>query len=173
MTITATRTPVTLTAANYIPFPLVIDPADGTVQTAFTAFRFVIPTHPPRTVGGRFALAETFAIQITPVAMITVGATMTAGLLAHEQFHYDVGFVIARRLAHVLTGLRRNSVADLAAALSTTVTLHFTTRAGLIQRRYDLDTRHGTNAHYQQIWLDRMRVCLADPSATQIGGFYL
>lgn len=173
MTITATRTPVTLGAADYIPFPIVIDPADGTVQTAFTAFQFNIPAHPPRTVDGRQALAETFAIRITPVAMITVGATMTSGLLGHEQFHYDVGFVIARQLARELSALRRNAIAELATALTAAVTLHFSTRAGLIQRRYDLDTRHGTNAHYQRIWLDRMRACLANASATQIGGFWL
>ena len=173
MTITATRSPVTLSTTNYISQPVVIDPADGTAQDAFTAFAFNIPGHPPRTVDGQQALAETFAISITPVAQVRTGAVLTPGLLAHEQFHYDVGFVIARQLARELTRMRAPTVPQLAAALGVAVTLHFTTRAGLIQRRYDLDTRHGTNAHYQKIWLDRMRACLADSNATQIGGFFL
>jgi hypothetical protein len=174
MTITATRTPTTLGASNFLPFPIVIDPADGTVQTALTQYNFdVSGALPFRTVDGRRAVRETFNIRITPVCMITVGTTLTPGLRDHEQFHYDVGFVIARQVARVLTDLRRDNDAALLAAVQETVRLHFRTRNNLIQRRYDADTRHGTNAHYQGIWVRRMRDVLANPASTQIGGFFL
>ena len=44
-------------------------------------------------------------------------------------------------------------------ALGTAAHLHFVTRTGLLQRRYDIDTRHGTSSHFQKIWKDRMAVC--------------
>ena len=98
---------------------------------------------------------------------------MTAPLLAHEQFHYDVGFVVCRALAHQLTIARAPTLAGLATKLAALLDLHIKRRVALIQRRYDLDTQHGLNDKYQRIWLDRMTACLANPAANQIGGFWL
>jgi hypothetical protein len=84
-----------------------------------------------------------------------------------------VGIVCGRALARHLMRLRGANQADLRAQLISAVTLHFVTRAGLIQRRYDIDSRHGTNAHYQKIWKDRMTTVLANPNADQLGGFWL
>jgi hypothetical protein len=173
MSITVRRNPERLTWADFICIPIVIDPNDGTEQIAFTAFNFDIPEQPPRRVDGQLALAETFEITITPRARVKMGGPQSPALLAHEQFYYDVGFVVARVVARELMTLRAENERELAATVWNIVQLHFIFRAGLIQRRYDLDTRHGTVRYDQQVWNSRMSGCLADPSSSQIGGFWL
>jgi hypothetical protein len=173
MAITARRIPERLTWADYLLIPIVINPHDSTEQDAFTAFNFDIPEKPFRTVDGQLALAETFEITITPYARAKMGGSQTAELLAHEQFHYDAGFVVARVVARELMILRATDETELAAAAWNMVRLHFMFRAGLIQRRYDLDTRHGTVRYDQEVWFSRMSHCLADPASNQIGGFWL
>lgn len=174
MTIAVIATPVTLAWRNFttVAGPL-IDPADGQSVDALTAFNFNLPTLPPRTVAGQLAVADPNVLTITPNAQVVAGVPQTPALLSHEQFHYDVGIVTARALARHLAALRAPNVAALGTAVREAARLHFTTRAGLIQRRYDLDTRHGTNAHYQRIWKNRMAACLANPRSETIGGFYL
>src|SRR5947209_13165053 len=100
MTITAFRKPTALTFADYTPQAVVIDPADGAAVDAFTSFNFeLLPNLPPEIHRGRFRMPRTMTISITPIALIRTGAPQGAGLLALEQLHYDVGFVIARQLA--------------------------------------------------------------------------
>lgn len=174
MPISVVGNPMSLTWANFTVVPnQILDPGDGTLVDAFTAFNFNIPNSPPRTVDSQQALAETFTITITPNARVWSGVAQTAALLSHEEWHYHVGIVTARALAKQLAALRAPNVPALATLLQQAVTLHFTTRAGLLQRRYDIDTRHGTNEHYQKIWKDRMTAVLANPKADQLGGFYL
>jgi hypothetical protein len=173
MSITVRRNPERLTWADFISIPIVIDPNDGTEQIAFTTFDFDIPDRPPRTVEGQVALAENVEIVITPRARVKRGGLQSPELLAHERFYYDVGFVVARVVARELMALRGGDECELASAAWNTVQLHFVFRAGLIQRRYDLDTRHGTIRYDQQLWTSRMAACLADPSSSQIGGFWL
>ena len=69
--------------------------------------------------------------------------------------------------------LRAGDERELASAVWNIGQLHFVFRAGLIQRRYDLDTQHGTVQYDQQVWTARMSTCLASPQSTQIGGFWL
>jgi hypothetical protein len=173
MSITVRRNPERLTWADFISIPIVIDPNDGTEQVAFTAFDFDIPYRPPRTVDGELALAETFEITISPRARVKRGAPQSLELLAHQQFYYDVGFVVARVVARELTTLRTGDARELELAVWNSIQLHFVFRAGLIQRRYDLDTKHGTVRYDQQLWTSRMSACLADPLSNQIGGFWL
>lgn len=174
MAITVQATPLTLTWAHFVPVAArLVDPNDGSLVEAFTRFNFNMPNRPPRRVGGQLALADPLVITITPNAQVWRGVAQTAALLAHEQFHYDVGIVTGRALARHLMHLRAPSQAALQTAVADAARLHFTTRAGLLQRRYDLDSRHGTNAHYQQIWKSRMKTCLANPRSDQLGGFYL
>lgn len=174
MAISVLAIPSVLTWANFttVAGPLV-DPADGATVDALTAFNFNLPNLPPRNLGGQLAMADPNVITITPNAQIVAGVAQTPGLLSHEQFHYDVGIVTARALARHLAALRAPDMATLIAAFRDAATLHFTTRVRLIQRRYDIDTRHGTNAHYQRIWKSRMAACLANPRSETIGGFYL
>ncbi len=173
MAITVTRNPTTLAAQHFVGHATVIDPADGTEQLAFTEYHVGLPSLLPRTVGSDKALAETFQIRITPRAKIKIGTVLTTALREHEQFHYDVGFVIARRVATLLADLRADTDAELEEKFNKTIKLHFKTRNNLIQRRYDLDTHHGTQAHYQKVWLDRMKACLAKADSTKIGGYFL
>ena len=174
MAITAQASPVNLTWGQYTVVPdRILDPADNTLVDAYTTFRYNIPNLPPREIDGQFALADPMTITITPVLKVWSGVAQTAALLSHEQLHYDVGFVTARALGRHLMRLRGNSLADLRTALIDAVNLHLVTRAGLLQRRYDKDTSHGANAHYQGVWKNRMTACLADPRADQLGGFYL
>jgi hypothetical protein len=173
MTITATRNPAALAWANFTPQAVVIDPIDGTAVDDVTSFNFNLPDVPPRNVGGQLALADPLTLTITPQAVVRIGVAQTPGLLAHEQLHYDVGFVIARVVAKELARLRAPTRAALAAQMRDIVQLHFHTRARLIQRRYDLDTRHGTNGHFQRIWAQNMATCLGNPAATHLLGWWL
>lgn len=173
MTITAVQKPVALTWGSYTSQAKVIDPADGTEQDAFTAFEYELPDAPTRTLDGQVALADGLDLTITPIALVRTGASKTADLLSHEQFHYDVGFVIARVVAKKLARLRAATEKALVGEMQRLVQYHFNTRAGLIQRRYDIDTHHGTNKHYQKLWKGFMRNCLADAKALQIHGFWL
>ncbi len=171
--VTATRSITRLRIGDFVRLPVVMDPADGTVQDAYTAFSFDIPDRGARITGTQYAMGIPNEIIIAPDAKLRIGATLTPALLAHEQFHYDVGFVAARALAHQLTIARAPSMAALIQTFRRLVDLHLGRRVALIQRRYDIDTQHGLNARYQRIWLDRMTACLANPSANQIGGFWL
>jgi len=174
MAITVVARPAVLAWANFRSVAAqIVDPNDGTLVDALTRFDFNLPDRPARRVGGHFALAYPNVITITPNAQVFNGVLQTAALLSHEQFHYDVGVATARALARQLMRLRAATEAALGAAVRDAARLHFMTRAGLLQKRYDLDTHHGTSAHYQKIWKNSMTACLANPRSDQIGGFWL
>ena len=174
MPITVTGTPMNLSWADFKTVPdKLIDPADGELADAYTEFKFDIPDAPPQVIDGQQALASNFDIKITPSARVWTGVLKTAALLSHEEWHYHVGIITARALARQLATLRAPTIPALAALLNQAVVLHFRTRAGILQKRYDLDTRHGTQAHYQKIWKQRMAACLAKPDSREMGGFYL
>jgi len=169
----AMRLPVTLKAGDFLQVPVVMDPADGTVQDAYTAFEYEIFDKGARMTGADYAFGVPNEIEVWPNAQVRIGVVLTPALLAHEQFHYDVGFVVCRALAYQMTIARAPTIAGLVTQLNSLVELHIKKRVKLIQRRYDVDTHHGLNAKYQRIWLDRMTACIANPAANQIGGFWL
>jgi hypothetical protein len=176
MAITVQTNTATLTWANFLVVPnQIVDPADNTLVDAYTTFNWGITPDPPntQTINGQTAFADPMTITITPNAKVWSGVAQTAALLSHEQWHYDIGTATARSLARQIAALRGSDFNDLIAKLRAALNLHFTTRAGILQKRYDLDTRHGTNAHYQRVWKDRMTACLSNASSDQIGGFYL
>lgn len=174
MAITVVAIPHLLTWANFtIVTGTLTDPHDGSTIDAYTAFNYNLPAIPAQNDGGMFKAADPNTIIISPIARVRSGVAQTAALLAHEQFHYDVGIVTARGFARHLAALRAPNIAALRTKMQDAANLHFGRRAGLLQARYDADTRHGTNAHYQRIWKNRMAQCLANPSAQTLGGFYL
>lgn len=174
MAITLVANPAQLNFGHFRPSATqMTDPNDGSTVDAITRFDFAMPQLPARRVGAFFAMADPNVITITPNCRIFTGVAQTPALLSHEQFHYDVGIVCGRALARELMALRANSEGALGLLLQRAATLHFTTRTRLLQRRYDIDSRHGTNAHFQKIWKDRMAVCLANPRSDQLGGFFL
>jgi hypothetical protein len=174
MAITVVANPVSLTWSNFRPSAVrLIDPSDGTFIDALTRFNYNIANRPFQRIDGQFALADQLTITITPNARVYTGVTQTDALLSHEQLHYDVGIVTGRALARDLRALRSADQAGLIAAAQTAVELHFSTRAGAIQRRYDQDTRHGTDATTQTLWKDRMSACLANPDSDMLSGLQL
>lgn len=174
MAITAVADPDDLSWDDFDVTPdRIEDPADGTLVDAFTRFEFAFPDLPPRKIGHEFALADPNVITISPLAQVFANVLQTDELLSHEQLHYDVGFVTARALARELTRMRAPTLAALKAALRDAFHLHFKTRAGLIQRRYDKDTTHGTITHYQKIWKDSMAGCLANERSDILLGWWL
>ena len=174
MTITAIRNPRVLTWDDFDEVGTLTDPNDGTAIDAFTAFEFeLLPDLPAESHHGRFRMSRSMSISITPIARVRTGATQSAALLAHEHLHYDVGFVIARQLARELNVIDDATEPGLRARIDELIELHFHTRARLIQTRYDRESNHGQNAHFQRVWSQNMRACLGNPHASQIGGWML
>ena len=175
MAITASRSPNDLTWTNFTVVPSrILDPADNTLVDAYTTFNYTFPNQGPRTMpDGQLAFPDPWNISIAPNARVWSGVAQTADLLSHENWHYHLGFVIARVVAKRLAAYRGSSNAQLLTEMNSVVQLHFHRRAGLLQKRYDIDTRHGTQAHYQRIWKDRMTACLANPNAEMLGGYWL
>jgi hypothetical protein len=173
MAISLVVKPTTLKWTDYTEQEKVVDPVDKTEQDAFTAFEWDLPASKPRRLDGKLALPDGLTLSITPVALVRKGARKSDELLSHEQFHYDVGIVIARVVVKALERLTGRTIADLDAGSDLILNRHFVVRSGLIQRRYDLETRHGRNAGYQKAWKRLMRETLARPDSTQMGGWWL
>lgn len=174
MTINVIATPMKLSWLNFtVVSNKIPDPNDGKLMDAVTAFNFKFPGLPPKKINGKFTMADPNTITITPAAKVFSGVTKTAKLLEHEQFHYDVGIATARALARHIMRLKFSDEAELKKEVQKIAKLHLSTRAGLLQKRYDLETKHGTNSHYQKIWTQRMNTCLANPKSNKIDGFWL
>ncbi len=166
--------PASLAWSNYTVTPSrITDPGDGTLVDAYTTFDYNFPNSAPVNNAGVFTIPDPYNIAITPRAQVWSGVRQTTALLSHEQWHYDVATITGRALCRQLARLTGTSLADLRTKIQAAVQLHFHTRAGILQKRYDLDTSHGTNAHYQKIWKDRMTTTLANPAADTMGGFWL
>lgn len=147
MAITVRANPVSLAWSNFTPVHTLVGNEDAHID-----LNFVIPTRPPRRVGGNWMLAETFEMAVSPVAKVKRSASQTGDLLAHEQGHYDIGIAVAWALAADLGSLSAPTQAELSRQLTTTFNLHRSTRMGVIQRRYDLDTNHSQNTAQQAAW---------------------
>lgn len=162
-------------------FQVVNDPIleNGQKRSAKVDFTYEYPDYTPVRKDGKFALPDSITLTIEPDARIWKDSearkdkAKAADLLTHEQFHYDVAHAIGRVVLMHMWKLRADSEALLKAGLDLLLTRHFETRAGLIQRRYDLETRHGQDKHYQRIWIRLMEQTLANPNATMIGGYWL
>jgi hypothetical protein len=173
MSISLVVNPTTLKWTDYTEQDKVIDPNDKTEQSAFTAFDWDLPPKTPRGLDGKLALADGLTLTITPIALVKKGVKKSDELLSHEQFHYDVGIIIARVVVKVLEGLTGATISDLDTGTDLIMNRHFIVRSGLIQRRYDLETRHGNNAAYQKAWKKLMKETMARPNSTQMGGWWL
>jgi len=170
---TVVAIPAVLSWANFLTSPTkILDPGDGSLVDAVTKFDWALQNLPPIITNGVFTVPSGITITITPNCRVWTGVVQTAALLSHEQFHYDVGIMCARAFGRQIANLRGTSLSDLSTKINDAATLHFKTRARILQSRYDIDTRHGTQAHYQQIWKSRMTRALASPNDDTMGGFW-
>jgi len=163
MAITVTPNPVNLQWSNFRAVSHLPD------EDAHIDINFNVPNRPFRRVNGRFMMAETFQIGVSPIAKVVQGASQTADLLSHEQGHYDIGILVAWAMARDFMELTAANPAALTNAIRTCFNQHKDTRMRSIQQKYDRDTNHSRNRQEQQRW-DRMisRCMLARPRCSQI-----
>jgi hypothetical protein len=126
-----------------------------------------------RRVGGQFMVAETLEVRVKPLAKVLRSASQTGTLLAHEQGHYDIGILAARALARELALLHAATPAALGLAMRSCFTLHTVTRLDPVQKKYDKDTGHGTNAQEQARWAGLISAALAAVATMQLDGLPL
>jgi hypothetical protein len=62
---------------------------------------------------------------------------------------------------------------SLSAAMNDVADLHFKARAAAIQRKYDMETKHGRDSLMQKNWSDTMSKCVGDESCTEINGLLI
>jgi hypothetical protein len=178
MTVELLMNPDTLTWDDFLEQDEVIDPDSGKKVSARTSFDWDWPAKPPAKKDGEVAFPD-MVLMITPDAAVWKDSVVRKDkkkaeeLLSHEQFHYDVAHVIGRVLVKHLEALRAKDAAQLSAAADVLFNRHFIVRSKLIHRRYDLETKHGLDQHYQKHWKKLMRETLARPDSTQMGGWWL
>jgi hypothetical protein len=174
MAILVVATPWALTWADFIKTDTKPVDSAGESFDAFTSFVWDVPGLTYSTgKDGQLFYTGLNVITVTPNAQIFKSSPQTAALLSHEQFHYDVGIVTARAFALQLMAMRAPNLRALQMAQDNAQQLHSKTRSALIQRHYDHETHHGTDAHYQKIWKDSMAACLANPRNLHLQGFLL
>lgn len=174
MAIKVNAIPALLSWSNFtITNDKIEDPADGELVDAYTAFDYIFPNSAPVTKKGFLVVPENYTISLLPKAKVWKDVMQTEELLSHEQWHYDVGIITGRALCRQIATLKGTSLADLKLKLQAAIELHFNKRAGLLQKRYDTDTNHGTVERYQKLWKERMKATLADPKAETMGGYWL
>ena len=130
-------------------------------EDAHIDLSFAVPNRAFRSVNGRFRMAETFPIAVSPVATVRRGATRSAALLSHEQGHYDIGILVAEAMARDFMGLEAANIGDLSTAINACFDRHRLTLMRAVQDKYDLDTNHSQNSAQQQRWDGLIRQCLA------------
>jgi hypothetical protein len=168
MPITAGADPATLEWRHFTEVPSLTVGEDAHID-----MNFEIPNRPIRRVDGQLALNDNFVVRVTPRARVKRGANRTAALLAHEQGHYNIGFLAARTMARALEALRAPDQATLRQLLEACFRLHTNTRLAVIQARYDTDTGHGTNATQQTRWDTFIATCMGSATCTRINGLDL
>lgn len=106
-------------------------------------------------------VTSTFLPQASWVKSAYITNRRAETTLRHEQAHFDLSEVLARRLRAELRGLRSPCGAkdDARAALYA----RYQKEDADMQRRYDRETRHGTDARPQQIWESRIESLLKHP----------
>jgi hypothetical protein len=175
MAVRAFASPLNLSWSHFrVTSSKIRDPVDGSLIDALTQFEFGLLNLPAEQVNGMFVPNSKEFLMVGPKnCQVWSGVAQTEKLLQHERFHYNVGFVIARACAHQLNATRAKTETELKQKIDAALQLHFETRNRLIQRRYDMDSKHGDLEFGEKIWRDRMKTCLADDHAESIGGFWL
>ena len=87
-----------------------------------------------------------------------VARQVDARLLEHEQGHFDLAEIYARRLSRALRGLPEacEDIEETRTLIQTLLNLN-QQELEEEQRRYDIETRHGTSKRKQGTWTDALR----------------
>jgi len=178
MTVELLMNPDTLTWDDFLEQDEVVDPDSGKKVSARTAFEWDWPVKAKVTKDGQVAFPD-LTLMITPDAAVWRDSAALKDkkqgdeLLSHEQFHYDVAHVIGRVLVKHLEALRAKDATQLDAAADVLFNRHFIVRSKLIHGRYDLETKHGLDKHYQKHWKKLMQQTLDNPKAITLAGYWL
>lgn len=107
--------------------------------------------------GSRLRLG-TFGVrlQVTTESSWVVRESKTDALLAHEQGHFDITGLDARRLMNDLAALRAANAEELQRLVTERIE-RSRTEAQAMSDRYDTETDHGRNADIQRRWLEAIR----------------
>lgn len=100
------------------------------------------------------------------------GVVVAGSLLAHEQAHWDIFFLGARRIAARLAALREVSSATLlrrADAIAAELLSTAASNVNLAQALYDRQTLHGVDPVWQAMWEGHVRRAMADPDPLAVG----
>ena len=99
-----------------------------------------------------------------------------AQLMQHEQGHFDITETVRRRARAYFTKQRMARIKFRASTLDGAVQAleegmrkemaPFFARMPLLQRQYDAETQHGTNAAEQARWRKQLDLLLGDPTAS-------
>jgi Bacterial protein of unknown function (DUF922) len=160
--------PVTLSWSDFATVNSLSNQEDAHIDPSYE-----VQNRPLRRVHNQFMLAETLEVRVHPRARVLNSANQSAGLLAHEQGHYDIGILAARALSADLASLSAKTPAELSRLLNDTFVLHTRTRLRPIQHAYDTATNHSQNTQEQQRWSQMIATAMANASATSINSLPL
>jgi predicted secreted Zn-dependent protease len=109
------------------------------------------------------AVTSTFLPQTSWVKSAYTVDRRAEETLKHEQAHFDLSEVLARRLRAALRDFQSSCNGTDAARVA--LYAKYQNEDATLQRRYDRETAHGTDSRQQQIWEARIRSWLGDPIA--------
>ena len=110
------------------------------------------------------------------------GIQVSGQLLAHEQVHWDIFFIVARATARAIGAMSEATEATLRRKADSAVTARLmdgSSNNGLlsvndsIQAAYESETVHGANMAAQILWQAQVTAALAAPTSDQLGRFSL
>lgn len=102
--------------------------------------------------------------------------SVTGALLAHEQVHYDIFFLVAQaaiRAIEALAEVSDTTFLSKADALWKSHVVDVNCRNDVLQRLYDEQTRHGADQTFQGLWSAWAAQSLAQPEPFAIGAHVL
>ncbi|MBL8587770.1 MAG: hypothetical protein JNK46_04510 [Methylobacteriaceae bacterium] len=116
--------------------------------------------------------ANTFLFLTLGACQKRAGLTVAGALLAHEQAHWDIFLLGARRVASRLAALRAVSEAGLtrqANQIAAELGVAAASNVNLAQSLYDLQTDHGANAVWQATWQGFVTRAMAEADPLVVG----
>jgi hypothetical protein len=116
-----------------------------------------------------------FTIMVGPVPQDTIvlrSSAQTAGLLRHEQGHYDLLMLVAKAMARDLGAATDSSARALNTQVQTIQQTH-NANAQAIDAAYDTQTDHGKDSLQQTSWNQAIATALGNPATSTVRGLRL